>query len=300
MFAFQQHPFWLFHLFVYVVCNVVMVRSIDFNAPAQCEQGNLHSSRKWHGAGNRCYYIGDSFGSYTTMERAKRFCRSRGADLMLPDSEREFKYLEAWKSFTREGTSEPTKKCAVMSIKSGFEMRKRKWFQYDCNYTFGITFICEKPAIGAAAIVDYSEKANCSGQEDWYGVGDTCYFYDPLQSRSGTTFAEAREKCNALGADVMFPNSEDEHIFLIWYMETLEIWPKKMWLGIKRPDDDVTWEDLRKDLSFQAWKDQQRNQGDKCASLEIIYELWTISKHWVYQACSSRLRYICEKPAMLT
>nr|XP_028576951.1 C-type lectin domain family 2 member D-like [Podarcis muralis] len=120
--------------------------------------------------------------------------------------------------------------------------------------------------------------------DDWYKFQEKCYYYSTEKMQQNT----ARSFCQALGADLIVIDSENEQDFL---KDELQI-SENTWIGLTyiEAERKWMWQDF-KNHSYTNWDGRTEPISSRCCViLDPKYEL-----KWKNTECLRRLGFICEK-----
>nr|XP_034963866.1 early activation antigen CD69-like isoform X1 [Zootoca vivipara] len=156
---------------------------------------------------------------------------------------------------------------------------------------FSVLLLCSLIIVTAALIMAFL-RCKCRSEEgfpkcadDWYKFQEKCYYYSTERMEQNT----ARRYCQALGADLIVIDSENEQDFL---KDELQI-SKETWIGLTyiEAGRKWMWQDF-KNHSYINWNgrtEPSRSQRH-CVILDPAYEL-----NWKDTECQRRFGSICEK-----
>ncbi|XP_053232267.1 C-type lectin-like [Podarcis raffonei] len=129
-----------------------------------------------------------------------------------------------------------------------------------------------------------SEEGFPKCADDWYKFQEKCYYYSKEKMQQNT----ARNFCQALGADLIVIDSENEQDFLKDERQISE----NTWIGLTyiEAERKWMWQDF-KNHSYTNWGGKTEPISSRCCViLDPKYEL-----KWKNTECLRRFGFICEK-----
>ncbi|XP_062577533.1 uncharacterized protein LOC134239370 [Saccostrea cucullata] len=292
--------------------NSYKMRTTPF-APSAGPPGSCGSDVGWVFYKNHCYLILDGAGNQArTWREARRFCQTKGGDLISVNSVLEQFFIQhqvspikikvlsevdfgigyKWSdgspvSFVNWFPGEPNdffgaEDCVEIRVANG------KWNDEHCSSRRG--FVCEK-RLGANPTNPAPPKiqGNCPGGYSAAQYSNKCYkvFTSPMSWSNASRFCMGQGREKYYLASI---TSDLDNTFVTTQLRGLNISP---WIGLRLSNGVVRWVD-NNDVTYTNWYKGEPNGGPGSTMCGRIYGYQHNAGRWDDFGCDNKEPFICE------
>ncbi|CAJ1062860.1 CD209 antigen-like protein D isoform X2 [Xyrichtys novacula] len=134
-------------------------------------------------------------------------------------------------------------------------------------------------------------------RDDWVLFQSSCYLFTKLvHSSDWKRWAESREECQKLNADLVVIESEEEQKFINGHTEKYNDDNHGYWIGLSKNAGTKTWRWFDgRNLTAEYWRKEQSSSSYECA---VTSPHGVPPANWKKASCYMMNRHICETRAL--